>query len=365
MDPGGNSGRLPRRRRRRPGWYLALALALSVFAALWAPGAARAASPAAEAEDLIRQGVELRRQGHNERALPLFQRAYQLARNPRTAGQLGLCELGIGYWLDADQHLSEALSSAEHPWVAKNRTQLAASLARARTNIGELTVTGTPEGAEVRVNGNAAGQLPLPRPLRLGRGPVDVEVRAAGYVTTQRSLVIGEQPQTLAVALSRERKAPVAQVIARPPPAALPQISTPPPVARPDEGSPGREGRPALRWAAIGTASLAAAALAFAGFETWRWQSGISDFNHHKTNTAQDCQLVAQLRGGAACQSIYDRYTSARRLAVIGYAGGGGLTLVAVGLAIFSSSRPAEGERVGLACAPTLEEAGVSCRVSF
>jgi len=352
------------RRWQRPAWRLALALA--ACAALWSPGAARAASPGAEAENLIRQGVELRRQGRDERALPLFQKAYELARNPRTAGQLGLCELGIGYWLDAEQHLSEALASTAHPWVAKNRQQLAASLERARANITELTVTGTPEGAEIRVNGNLAGELPLSKPLRLGRGPVDIEVRAPGYVPVQRSLVIGDTAQTLEVTLSHERKTPVAQ-------ASPPTEATAPPLAPtagspapPDEGSPDRGGRRrALRWAAIGTGVVAVAALGFGGFETVRWQSGVKDFNDHTTNGAVDCQTIVADRGGSDCQSIYNRFNAAKQLAVIGFAAGGVLTLATVGLVMFSSPRSTESERVGFACAPTLQDPGVSCRISF
>ena len=41
------------------------------------------------------------------------------------------------------------------------------------------------------------------------------------------------------------------------------------------------------------------------------------------------------------------------------------LTLATVGLVIFSSPRPTETERVGFACAPTLTDPGVSCRMSF
>ena len=51
------------------------------------------AGDAAEAEALIRQGLELRQQGRDAPALPLFQKAYDLAATPRTAGQLGCGEM--------------------------------------------------------------------------------------------------------------------------------------------------------------------------------------------------------------------------------------------------------------------------------
>jgi hypothetical protein len=111
----------------------------------------------------------LRHQGHDVRALPLFQKAYGMTRTPRTAGQLGLCEMAMGYWLDAENHLGEAVNVPEHPWVARNLTDLNGALAAVRRNISEVTVEGGPVGAEVLVNGQAAGRLPLAAPLRLAR----------------------------------------------------------------------------------------------------------------------------------------------------------------------------------------------------
>src|SRR5579872_2645775 len=141
-------------------------------------------------EALVRQGVELRQQRHDARALPLFQKAYGMSRNPRTAGQLGLCEMALGYWLDAESHLSEALNVPDNPWVSRNLADLTGALAAVRTNISDVTVTGEPKDAEVMVNGQSVGRLPLAAPVRLGKGAADVELRAPGYVSATRSLMI-------------------------------------------------------------------------------------------------------------------------------------------------------------------------------
>jgi len=63
------------------------------FALLAAASQVSAATEAEQAEALIREGVQLRGQDQTARALPLFEKAYRLSRTPRTAGQLGLCEL--------------------------------------------------------------------------------------------------------------------------------------------------------------------------------------------------------------------------------------------------------------------------------
>jgi len=75
------------------------------------PSVARA-DGAPQVEELIRQGIELRQAGQDVRAFPLFQKAYESDRTPRTAGQLGLCELALGYWVESEKHLGEALASS-------------------------------------------------------------------------------------------------------------------------------------------------------------------------------------------------------------------------------------------------------------
>ena len=114
--------------------------------------------------------------------LPLFQKAYELLDSPRTAGQLGLAELAVGYWLGADQHLGEALQSPDHPWVGKNRHALEDAREQARKNIGELSIDGGPAGATVSVNHQSAGTLPLAEPVSVAK-EIKIEVSASGYVT--------------------------------------------------------------------------------------------------------------------------------------------------------------------------------------
>src|SRR5688500_10991836 len=56
-------------------------------------------------EELIRQGVALRRSGQDQAALPLFQKAHEIGHTPRTAAQLGLVEMALGYVLEAERDL--------------------------------------------------------------------------------------------------------------------------------------------------------------------------------------------------------------------------------------------------------------------
>ena len=82
-------------------------------AIIWHTAPARAEAAAVEA--LIAKGNELRRAGTPGPALPYFQKAYELARTPRTTGQLGLAELAAGYPVEAEEHLAAALQSPSDP----------------------------------------------------------------------------------------------------------------------------------------------------------------------------------------------------------------------------------------------------------
>src|ERR1700722_10742247 len=101
-----------------------LCVVFSVFSLLASASQVWAATEAEQAEALIREGVQLRAQDQTGRALPLFEKAYRISRTSRTAGQLGLCELELRNYAEAELHLAEALAGPDHPWIAKNRATL-------------------------------------------------------------------------------------------------------------------------------------------------------------------------------------------------------------------------------------------------
>jgi len=109
-------------------------------------------------EALIKQGVEMRRQGDDAKAHGYFKRAYELSQTPRAAAQLGLVEQALSYFLDAQGHLAEALAS-DDAWVAQHRKVLETSLTTVRGHLGQITVRGAPAGTTVEVGGRAAVAL--------------------------------------------------------------------------------------------------------------------------------------------------------------------------------------------------------------
>ena len=185
--------------------------ALLALVPLLSPGPATAA-PRDEAERLIEQGNALRKAGDDEGALPVLQKAYQVSPGPRTAAQLGMVEWALLRWVEADDHLTEALKGSDNdPWLRKHRSDLELSLAKVKKQVSRIEITGEPEGAEALVNGRSVGRVPLTSAVRVPAGSVDVELRAPGYKPLLRTLVVtGGQYQPVVLRLEREVGGPTA-----------------------------------------------------------------------------------------------------------------------------------------------------------
>jgi hypothetical protein len=167
-----------------------------------------------DVERLIKKGTDLRRQGQDHQALPLLQKAFELARTGRTAAQLGLCEMQLGYFLPASDHIGEALSATNDPWVEKYRTILEQTLRQAKTHVAEVSISGSPPGAEVSIDDRVVGHLPIASPIRVGAGVGrKVELRAEGYLASSETVDTrgGEQVRVV-LHLSKVADGPLANV---------------------------------------------------------------------------------------------------------------------------------------------------------
>jgi hypothetical protein len=151
------------------------------------------AAPArAEDQDaLVRQGVELRRQGKEQEALETFQRAAAIKKTPRVMAQVAFAEQALGQWVKAERDLKLALQAKNDPWIVKNRATIDEAMSAIASHLGSLEVWGTPAGAEVLVDGEVVGALPSSGAIRLRRGEVSITVRHAGYAEVTRSVEIG------------------------------------------------------------------------------------------------------------------------------------------------------------------------------
>jgi len=353
-------------------WRRFSRVAAAMLAALLALAAApaRAATDAEQAEALIREGVRLRGSDNAPRALPLFEKAYQISRTPRTAAQLGLCELELGYYVAAERYLTEALAAPDHPWVAKNKTAITRALDTARTNIGDLALVVSPAGAEVSLNKKPLEKPLLDAPIRLGKGPVDVEVRAPGYVPMRETItIVGGKREQRTYALAREAPRPgnseirVGPVVSQAPSASDPGAA----VTLGATPAPVRDGEPTRgRTAAWITGGAAVAALLFGTVEALNAAGKSDDFNAHTDVvngvTFHDCG-TANLSPG--CKALKDDYDQTMTLSIVGFVAAGALAATSAVLLVMSPSGERDGGARAVACVPDPVARGLGCSLRF
>jgi hypothetical protein len=323
------------------GVWLALGVALAVFAlqAVWR-GEARAAER--EDDELIAKGVESRRRGDDAAAFALFQRAYEMHRSAHALGQLGLAELALGRWVDAEVHLDEVLRMTSDPWVDKNTVTLRSALERVREQLGSLEVIGSPARAEVVIEGHVRGTLPLDKPIRIRVGECRFEVRAPGYEGATRIVQISpgkltresiELAPTAAPAPERTGgpSSPGAGFVAAPAPPGPTSSSVTRSAPRPNETeTPHAQRRTGLR---VGGMVLAGAGLAAIG-------AGVTFGLRAKTAGQENSKAGATFN-----QDLYDQGHRDEKLQYWGYAIGGALVAGGVtALLIGGSAKHGGGE---------------------
>jgi len=304
----------------------------------------RPRAPAERADGLIKQGVELRRAGNDAGALEQFRRAYDLAPTPRALAQMGLAEQALGRWIDGEAHLARALEAGQDPWIAKYRGTLETSRAEIGKHLGSLYVTGGPEGAELRLDGQPVGTLPLRRPVRLPVGTFALEASVGGHVVVARAVSIAA-----GVTAHEDLSAPAAPASPSPASAAAPVIVTSREGAR-DEGPPeASSGRRRLAWIAAGGAVAVAAA------------GGVVLFLGNRDARSYNTMCGESTSG--TCSDLQTRGKREQVAGVVGLVAGGALGATAAWLFLSEPARPSEERRV--ACAPALDRWGAACALRF
>ena len=353
--------------------HMLLRVIVSVWAGvaiIWHSAPVRA--DAAEVEALISKGNELRRAGTPGPALPYFQKAYELARTPRTAGQLGLAELAAGYPVDAAEHLTTALEKPDDPSIAKYRKMLTDALTTARSQIGELSVEGSPSGAEVTVDGRPIGVLPISAPVKLAAHNAEVVVRATGHEQHREMIpIVGGQRHALTVNLEKIEKpaegSTIVSVAPAPPNVPMVTPETHPAVVVDqrggrDEGSSGSNST--LRTAAwiVGAGAVVAAGAGLALNLAAR--SNRDDFNGSCVNMNGIHMVPGQTLTQVECENRSDAWQSDRRWSIVGYVSGAALAVTSgVLFWISRPTSPTSGARAQLGCTPT--PTGLSCQGLF
>jgi hypothetical protein len=90
----------------------------------------------------------------------------------------------------AYQYLQKASAYRNEPYYQRYRTSVQAIEETLARHVGQLRVLGSPVGAEVLLNGELVGNLPMAAPRALEVGSYVLEVRKAGYFPLRRPVDI-------------------------------------------------------------------------------------------------------------------------------------------------------------------------------
>jgi hypothetical protein len=357
-----------------------VAVAVVAGAIGWLFASAGVASANEDEDMLIRRAIQLRKQGNDRAALEDLKHAYGITQSPRAAAQLGFAEQALGLWTQAEEHVREALGAPEDKWIRQNQATLEEALATIRAHLGRVLVEGGQPGAQVSVNGQPVGSLPLADAVSVAAGPVDIEVRAAGYAPALKTIKVapgeyarvpftlqpvarpGSQAGTSPPPFSPKRATPPARYapVPAPPstspaPAAVIPLSSPPPET-PPELSQTHEDRGRNR--RIAEISLIAGGVAAIGGGVAASVIANDKFDAIGADAAAD-------RPYNASNGNWKGYeTAAAALYVIGGAAiVGGVVLYATGRPSAEESRPAAASSVSLRPVMTPGRAGANVSV--
>jgi hypothetical protein len=167
---------------------VALALVASTFSFSSISSAADE-SPAVEA--LIQRGIQLRRTGDDEAALAVFLQAESEApTSVRVLLHVVTAAQAAGKWLMAEEYMRRVNRDKEDPYYRRHRVSIEGVESAINQRVGQFQALGAPEGAEIRLNGEPFGKLPMAEPRSLETGTYVMEVVNAGYYNLRRPITV-------------------------------------------------------------------------------------------------------------------------------------------------------------------------------
>ncbi|HET9954842.1 MAG TPA: PEGA domain-containing protein [Polyangiaceae bacterium] len=142
-------------------------------------------------EDLIQQGIRLRKAGNDEAALQVFHDAER--RNPdsvRVLLNIAGAAAAVGKWIECDAYFRKVSSHRDDPYYQRHRAAITAIENTLARKVGRFTASGTPLGAEIRLNGELIGNLNMAEPQTVEAGTYVLEVSQPGYYRVRRQITI-------------------------------------------------------------------------------------------------------------------------------------------------------------------------------
>jgi tetratricopeptide (TPR) repeat protein len=273
----------------------------------------QAAADVERSEQHFKKGTRAFESEKYSEAYASMRTAWDLAPTYRTAAGLGQVELHLGQFRDAAEHLSYCLRHYPVDGDPAVRAHVEQGLLQAREHVAALRVRVNVEGADVAVDGSAAGKSPLDGLLFVEPGSHTVTASRDGKLAkaTVEGHVRATEEVELAVLLATE--VPVAALTA-PPPGEAPN----------DSGTASSTGLPPSSWALIVGGSLTAISLG-TSVAFYVKGSNAGDEADALASLIPDCTNPSG-RLAAACYAAnekYDERNDANRIGLISAIGAG------------------------------------------
>lgn len=266
------------------------------------------------ARDLFAKGVKAGQQQRWDQCRAAFLAAYGVKPHPQIAGNLATCELKLGMFRTAAEHVTVFLMQAQPEKIpAERKAAGEAVLREASAKVTTVQLRVDRDGAEVLLDGKPIGNAPLKSPVFLDPGAHAIEVRAEGYQTVRREL---DARAGAAVDVDLKLTRPAAAPL------------------------PAPEKRPI--WPAIVGGSLAAGGMVLGAGLTAAANGKSRDADTTAASLPlSSCAGTPSASYAAKCSALKDTLHSQSMLAsgaVGGFVAGGVLALAAAGLGIWAKS---------------------------
>ncbi|MGC4091512.1 MAG: tetratricopeptide repeat protein [Polyangiaceae bacterium] len=309
--------------------------------------------PASEAttSELIQQGIALRKAGKDEAALRLFLELEQDAPNSvRVLLQIAAAAQATGKWLMAYEYLQKAARFKRDPYYQRHASDIKQAEDAIARHVGQFRAVGAPAGAEVLLNGELVGTLPMEGARPFAVGSYLLEVRKPGFYSLRRPLAIAAGSTLTQEAVELHETLPSD--------ATLPHSTTP---SRPFVAA---EAPPQLgwrsRWVTWSLAGAGGAALLTSGVALAVRQNKVDEWNDESVclDPSDPNKTREELCGG--------KRSAANTAQTVAWVSGSlgivlGVSALAHYLAVRSPSSTQTGSRT--LCLPSL--GGISCQGAF
>jgi PEGA domain len=152
-----------------------------------------------EAAALFDRAVELYREGDLDAAVAQFERVYELAPKPAILYNLAQIQAERHQYVAATALYEKFLESSSEDASSTRKDDAREQLQKLRDRIAELWVESNVDEAELFIDDERVGTLPLEQPLKIGAGVSRIRVSKRGYVSAVHTLKVvgGDRPRLL------------------------------------------------------------------------------------------------------------------------------------------------------------------------